>query len=90
MIIMSAIRSRLAAVLASFLIARLVQWGVADLTPDASAELEAWLNHTFDLVLFIGYAVLHPWIQKRLNPTGAFTTEAARRLERVAHVGNNA
>jgi len=86
---MSAIRSRLAAVLASFLIARLVQWGVADLTPDASATLEAWLNHTFDLVLFLGYAVLHPWLQKRINPTGAFTTDAAQRLERVARVGES-
>jgi len=83
---MSAIRSRLAAVIASFLLARLVQWGVG-FGPDAAATFEAWINHTFELVLFVGYAVLHPWFQKRLNPTGAFTAEAARRLERVAHVG---
>jgi hypothetical protein len=37
-------------------------------------------------VLFLGYAVLHPWLQKRWNPTGAFTGEAARKLEHVARV----
>jgi hypothetical protein len=30
--------------------------------------------------------VVHPWIQKQMNPTGAMTSEAARRLEQVAHV----
>lgn len=85
---MRAIRARLAALLGSVTAAALVARGVDALTPGGAGELEALLAHTFELVLLLGYAVVHPWLQKRWNPTGAFTGEAARRLESVAHVGS--
>lgn len=83
---MKAIQARLAAILASFIIAALVNHGITEATPELTGRVETWLNHTFELLLFLGYAVLHPWLQKRWNPTGAFTGEAARKLEHVAHV----
>lgn len=82
---MKAIRARLAAILASFLVAALVSWGISG-TPELEAQLRTWAEHTFDLLLFVGYAVVHPWLQKRWNPTGAMTGEAARRLEQAARV----
>jgi hypothetical protein len=83
---MKAIRARLAAILASFFIAALVNHGMLEATPELTGRIGAWIDHTFELVLFLGYAVLHPWLQKRWNPTGAFTGEAARKLEHVARV----
>lgn len=83
---MKTIQARLAAILASYVVALLVAHGFADLPPDGTARIEAWIGHTFDLVLLLGYAVVHPWLQKRWNPTGAYTGVAARRLERVADV----
>ncbi len=83
---MNAIRARLVAIVASFLIALLVNRGLVEMTPEVSAKIEMWVSYTFELVLFLGYAVLHPWLQKRWNPTGAFTGEAARKLEHVARV----
>ncbi|HEX2188982.1 MAG TPA: hypothetical protein VHG51_08805 [Longimicrobiaceae bacterium] len=80
---MKAIRARLAAIVASFLVAALVSWGISG-TPELEAQLRIWTEHTFDLLLFLGYAVVHPWLQKRWNPTGAMTGDAARRLEQVA------
>lgn len=82
---MMAIRTRLVAVLASLIVAALVSWGLNG-TPELSAQVQSWVSHTFDLLLFLGYAVIHPWLQKHWNPTGAMTGEAARRLEQVAHV----
>ena len=81
---MRAIRARLAALLASLVMALLASRGVA--VADPGGETEVLLAHTFEMVLLLGYAVLHPWLQKRWNPTGAFTSEAARKLEHVAHV----
>ncbi|HEV2147525.1 MAG TPA: hypothetical protein VGR37_09010 [Longimicrobiaceae bacterium] len=86
---MKAIRARLAAILASFVMAALVNHGIAEATPELTGRIAGWVEHTFELVLFLGYAVLHPWMQKRWNPTGAFTGEAARRLEHVAHVNGS-
>ena len=83
---MRAIRARLAALLASLVMAALASRGVGQLDPDGTGETELLLAHTFEMVLLLGYAVLHPWLQKRWNPTGAFTGEAARKLEHVAHV----
>ncbi|HEX2093309.1 MAG TPA: hypothetical protein VHG28_12955 [Longimicrobiaceae bacterium] len=80
---MRAIRARLAAIVASFIVAGLVSRGIAD-SPELGARVEAWVAHTFELLFFLGYAILHPWLQKRWNPTGAMTGEAARELERVA------
>ncbi len=82
---MRAIRSRLAAVLASLVVAALVSWGL-DGTPEMEVQLRAWLDHTFEVVLIVGYALVHPWLQKRWNPTGAMTEDAAWRLEQVASV----
>lgn len=82
---MMAIRTRLVAVLASLIVAALVSWGVNG-TPELTQQVQSWVGHTFDLLLFVGYAVIHPWLQKRWNPTGAMTSEAARRLEQVAHL----
>jgi hypothetical protein len=83
---MKSIRARLAALLAGYLLAILTTHGLAEATPELAAHIQAWVDHTFELVLFVGYAVVHPWIQKRWNPTGAYTTEAAHKLEHVAHV----
>jgi hypothetical protein len=83
---MNAIRARLAAVVTSSILAALASWGVREASPEVTGALSAWVNHTFDLLLMIGYAVVHPWLQRRLNPTGAFSGEAARRLEHAAHV----
>ncbi|HEU0052188.1 MAG TPA: hypothetical protein VFQ39_03380 [Longimicrobium sp.] len=83
---MKAIRARLAALLASFIVAALASRGVRGLDDGSTAELARWLDHTFELVLLLGYAVVHPWLQRRWNPTGAFTGEAARKLEVAAHV----
>lgn len=83
---MRAIRARLAALLASVVMAALAARGVRALSPETAGEVERLLAHTFELVLLLGYAVVHPWLQKRWNPTGAFTGEAARKLEHVAHV----
>jgi len=44
------------------------------------------MEHGFELLFLLGYAIIHPWLQKRWNPTGAYTGEAARRLEHVAGV----
>lgn len=82
---MRAIRARLAAIVASFIVALLVSRGISD-SPELGAQVESWTAHTFELLFFLGYAVVHPWLQKRWNPTGAFTGDAARRLEHVAHV----
>lgn len=84
---MRAIRALLAALLASLAMAALAARGVDALVPGGAGELEAMLTHTFELVLLAGYAVVHPWLEKRWNPTSAFTGEAARRLENVAHLG---
>jgi hypothetical protein len=84
---MRAIRARLAAILASLIVASLTARGVGGLTDDTATQLARWLEHTFEVVFLLGYAVVHPWLQKRWNPTGAYTGEAARRLESVAHVG---
>lgn len=82
---MNTIRARLAALAASFLLATLASRGVAEVTPELAGKVELWVDRTFELLLLLGYAVVHPWLQKRWNPTGAFTGEAARRLESVAH-----
>jgi hypothetical protein len=83
---MRAIRARLAALLAALVVAALAARGVDAATGPRAGETEALLAHTFEVLLLLGYAVLHPWLQKRWNPTGAFTGEAARRLESVADV----
>jgi hypothetical protein len=83
---MGSIRARLIAVVASFFLATLASWGVHGITPESRDMVEQWLNHTFDVMLFVGYAVVHPWLQKHWNPTGAFSSVAAQRLEAVAHV----
>jgi hypothetical protein len=84
---MRAIRARLAAIVAGLIIASLTARGVGGLTDEATAQVARWLEHTFEVVFLLGYAIVHPWLQKRWNPTGAYTTDAAHRLEHVARVG---
>lgn len=84
---MRSIRARLAALAAGYLLALLATHGVAEITPELAARVQVWVEHTFEVVFLVGYAVVHPWIQKRWNPTGAYTAEAAHRLEHMAHVG---
>ena len=86
---MKSIRARLAALAAGYLLALLATHGVAEITPELAARVQAWVEHTFEVVFLVGYAVVHPWIQKRWNPTGAYTGEAARQLEHVAGVGRH-
>ena len=87
-----AIQARLAAIIASFVIATLASHGIGDLPPDARGQIEQWVSHTFDLMLFLGYALLHPWIQHKLtalearelkastpnNPVGTTTAASVR------------
>lgn len=84
---MQAIRARLIAVVVSFLMALLVSAGVGQ-APELGPTVQAWVSHTFDLLILIGYAVIHPWIQRHLNPTGAFTSAAAAELETVVGAHN--
>lgn len=60
------IQARIAAIVASFVIATLASHGIGDLSQDVRGEIEQWVSHTFDLILFLGYAILHPWIQRKL------------------------
>jgi hypothetical protein len=83
---MRSIRARLAALVAGYLLALLASHGVAEVTPELAEQVRGWVEHTFEVVFLLGYAVVHPWLQKRWNPTGAFTGEAARRMEAVAGV----
>jgi hypothetical protein len=83
---MNAIRARLAAGAASFLLATLASWGVAEATPELAAQVEAWVDRTFELILLLGYATLHPWLQKRGDPAQAATTGAAQPPHPAAHL----
>ena len=84
---MMAIRSRIIGLVVGFVIG--LPFVVA-LDPGTQATLTSILTTVVDnlltLAALLGYTVVHPWIQKRLNPTGAMTTEAASKLEHVAHV----
>ena len=68
---MKAIQARIAAIIVSFIVATLASRGVSGLTPEAAAEIERWVSHTFELFLFLGYAILHPILQKRFARSGA-------------------
>lgn len=81
---MHAIRSRLAAIVASYLLTLIASWGVTEVTPELAASVQQWAAHTFEVFFIIGYAVVHPWIQRYLNPTGAFDQEVARQLTTAA------
>lgn len=62
---MSAIRARLSAIVAAFLLARVTHWSIVEVTPELAAALERWVSYTFELLLLFGYAVVHPWLQRR-------------------------
>lgn len=68
---MNPVQTRLAAVLASLLVAALSSWGVRGLSPELHAELSAWLQHTFELMLLICYALLRHRLPARGHPTRA-------------------
>ena len=71
-----AIQARLAAIVASFVIATLASRGIGDLPPEARGQIEQWVSHTFDVMLFLGYAILHPWIQQKF---AAFEAKTLKR-----------
>lgn len=64
---MKAIQARLAAIVASFVVATLASWGVDGVSAESEAVIEKWVAHTFELVLFLGYAVMHPLLQRWLG-----------------------
>ncbi len=64
---MSAIQARIAAIVASFIVARLAMMGVTDITPDGAASIERWVSHTFELTMMLGYAIAHPWLRKHFG-----------------------
>jgi hypothetical protein len=80
------VRARLAALALSLLLAVLAARLAAGGEGPATGVMGTVREHAFEVALLLGYAVLHPWLQKRWNPTGAFTGVAARKLELVAHV----
>jgi chromate transport protein ChrA len=89
---MGAIRARLVAAVVSAVLAGLLSWiarhfgeDVAGLlSPSLAKIVEGLAEATFEVALVVWYAVIHPAIQKRINPTGAFTTPAAHGLEQAA------
>lgn len=62
---MKAIQARIAAIVASFIVATLASWGVDGLSVESTAAIERWVAHTFELMLFLGYAIIHPLLQRR-------------------------
>lgn len=68
---MKAIQARIAAIVASFVVATLASWGLDGLSGEGAAAIEKWVSHTFELMLFLGYAIIHPLLQRRLGQHGA-------------------
>lgn len=64
---MNAIQARVAAIAASFIVAKLAMLGVTDISPDGATAIERWISHTFELMMMLGYAVAHPWLQKHFG-----------------------
>lgn len=64
---MKAIQARIAAIVASFIVATLASWGVDGMSSESAAAIEKWVAHTFELMLFLGYAIIHPLLQRRLG-----------------------
>ena len=60
---MSGVQARLAAILASFVMATLGNWGIQEIDPELQASLERWFSHSFELLLLLGYAFLHPRLE---------------------------
>ena len=67
---MKAIQARIAAIVASFVVATLASWGIDGLSAESAAAIERWVAHTFELMLFLGYAIIHPLLQRRLGERG--------------------
>lgn len=64
---MKAIQARIAAIIASFVVATLASWGVEGVSADSAPAIEKWVAHTFELLLLLGYAVIHPLLQRKLG-----------------------
>ena len=64
---MNGVKARLAAIAASYVAAMIASAGVAEITPEIAAELEQWLTHTFELTLFVGYALIHPLLRRKME-----------------------
>ncbi|HEX8208799.1 MAG TPA: hypothetical protein VF584_01335 [Longimicrobium sp.] len=54
---MKSIRARLAALAAGYLLALLSTSGLDEISPELSAQLHAWMEHGFELLFLLGYAV---------------------------------
>lgn len=78
---MGAIRARLIAGVIAAVLGALTSWLGAEVTNELRGSLETILGALFDSSLILYYAVIHPWIQKKWNPTGAYTSEAALSME---------
>lgn len=55
---MNATRSRLVTVLASAILTVLVRVGAGEVTPELAAQVHAWVAHTLELLLYIGFTAL--------------------------------
>lgn len=83
---MGAIRARLVAGVIAIILGALTSlWG-AEVTEELRGSLETIISALFDSSLILYYAIVHPWIQKQWNPTGAYTTEAALSMEQKNQV----
>lgn len=84
---MGAIRARLIAIVVGFVVGMPF---VVALDPETQASVgsivAAIVDNLWALLTLVVYPLVHGWIQKRANPTGAMTKEAANKLETVAHV----
>lgn len=81
-----AIRARLVAIIVGAIAAALTTWLGVEASQELVPSLTQIIDGAFGVLLLVFYAVIHPAIQKRTNPTGAMTKEAANKLELVAHV----
>lgn len=65
---MNGVQARLSAILASFVVATLGNWGVAEIDAGFQATLQQWFSHSFELMLLLGYAFIHPRLERRDLP----------------------
>jgi hypothetical protein len=61
---MQPIRARIIAVVASWILVMLASLGLAELGPGVAEQIADWVDKTFELVLLLGYALIHPRLER--------------------------
>lgn len=65
---MNGIQARFSAIIASFVVATLGNWGIGEMNAEVQAALQQWFSHSFELILLLGYAFLHPRLERLKVP----------------------